>query len=423
MTDTAEKVMGILDQTEVNYTPVSTVKGKACSSCIWWREYSCHIVASYPEPIVPNGYCDEHRIFTPAPPEPTIEPIPVTIVGGMGEMEMALPNTRKGLVEIITSTIKSILNPDEPALSVFKANGKRYWIARHTGKFKDREDEIIANHAHDEYVTRVQSGAVPLPELWTWHKKGSKHGQADMVWKSGGFVLALGHFDNTPEGEKAYDFYQKQRGKIKLSHMFNFPKGAKQNNVYYAYNTIEITTLPDGAEAFPYTSFEEIDMSLTEAQRTFIRELGGDDMVKRVETADNKALTDTKKLEDLGVQSKGLENFDGATIPQDKALDTRLKALETLPPSFEALTLTVKALNTELQEARRGESQALEKINALEKQLKEYMAVQAPGSKSNDALLNEREKALLNEAQNQAKAEGQKSLVDLMVGGKPVVTG
>jgi hypothetical protein len=140
----------------------------------------------------------------------------------------------------------------------------------------------------------------------------------------------FGHFDDTPEAKHAIEFYQKNAGKITLSHMFHYPKTAKQNGVYYAYNTIEITTLPDGAEAFPYTSFEEFTfMPLSEQQREFIRGVGGDEMLKRAESADTKAIADTKTLEALGVESKGLDNFEGASIPAAKSDLEAVKAVQT----------------------------------------------------------------------------------------------
>jgi hypothetical protein len=441
LTDTP-KVMGMLDQKEAGYTPVSIVPGKACSSCIWWRMDHCHIVANYPEAIVPNGYCNEHRIATP----PNVEPILVVIVEpSMMEddsMEMALPTTGKGLVEVIKSTLKSILNPDEPAFQVFKTkDGKRGWIARFTGKFIDREGEILADKAHDEYVERVQKGLVEPPELWMWHAKGTKHGQALTVWKSGGFVLAAGLFDATAEGERAYRYYQKQRGKIKLSHMFHYPKNAKLNGVYYAYNTVEITTLPDGAEAFPYTSFEELQtMALPEVAENMIREGLGEDALARAQAADNKAENDSKTLEGQGVASKGHDNYDGATIPADsdalKALalaqtdvDTRLKtaedtvkALGDLPATVKTLQDAVHALTEQLTASQTAEAAALEKVNTLEAKWLEFTALKAPASQSNDTLLSDREKSLLDTVMQQAKRDDTPSLVEQMVGGQPTVS-
>lgn len=442
---------GLLDQKEVNYVPLFTTPGAACANCRWFKANSwsndspsCHLVTNYPEPILATGYCDRHE-GPPAPVMPDLSnPLPVVIVP-MEEMEMALPTTGKGLVETIVTVVKNMFQPaptptPEPAVAkddaftVFKAaNGNHYWLARHTGKFKDREGEILADKAHEEYVERVQKGLVPMPELWTRHKKGTRHGQADVVWKTGGFVMALGHFDDTPEAKHAIAFYKKNAGKITLSHMFNYPKAAKQGGVYYAYNTIEITTLPDGAEAFPYTSFEEFKpMSLTDKDREWIRGVGGDDMLKRAEAVDAKAATDTKSHEENGVESKGLDNFEGATIPAAKSdleavkvvqgdIETRLKVVEAMPAELKTLNETIQALTGQVSASQQAESQALEKYNALEKQFMEFKALKPPASQSDDTLLKDRDKSFLDTLMTQAKTENQPSLIDKLVGGQPTV--
>ncbi|MBA3867776.1 MAG: hypothetical protein H0X30_01330 [Anaerolineae bacterium] len=439
---------GLLDQKQVNYSPLSPEPGvKACANCRWFKAASwdndppeCHLVRNYPEPILATGLSDRWEGSLPTTPDIS-NPLPVVIVP-MEEVaveEMALPTSGKGLVETIRTVVTKMFRTEpaplkEDSFSVFKAtNGKHYWLARHTGKFKDREAEILADKAHEEYVDRVSKGLVPMPELWTWHTKGTRHGQADIVWKSGGFLLAVGHFDDTPEAKCAIEFYQKNAGNIKLSHMFNYPKSAKQNGVYYAYNTIEITTLPDGAEAFPYTSFEEFKpMPLSEQQREFIRGVGGDEMLKRAESADTKAITDTKTLEALGVESKGLGNFDNATIPAAKSeleavkavqadIETRLKTVEGLPAQVKTLNETIRALQDQVSASQQAESQSLAKANDLEKQLLELKALQPPASQSSDTLLNTREKALLDTLMTEAKVNDAPSLVDRLVGGQPTV--
>lgn len=432
---TEEKSIGtvMLTQAETNYAAAGGLVGKACSNCRWFcpaddmEEQRCHLVMDDPAPIVSNGLCDRWEAVPSAVTVPA-EPMPVVIVD---DMEMALPTTRRGLVDIIKDVLKALTQPPltEEAFSVFKAqDGKHYWLARHTGKFKDREGEIITDKAHADYVARVQKGLVPLPELWVWHKKGTRHGQADMIWKAGGFVLAIGHFDDTPEAQKAIAYYQKNSQHIKLSHMFNFPRRAKQGGVYHAYNTVEITVLPDGAEAFPYTSFEEIkSMALTKEQEKFLLDIGGDDMLKRVQATDSKALTDTPKLEAMGVESKGLDNFEGSVIPADKELealksdmDTRLKAIESLPARVEALQVVVKTLSVEVQDAQKREADALKELNELKLKLLEYQTLAPPSSKSTDTLLNEREKSLIETVA--AKATVTTSLIGMMAGEAPAVS-
>lgn len=447
-TETANKFMGILDQTEVKYTPVSIVPGKACSSCIWYRGNYCHIVSNSPEEIVPNGYCDEHRVATPLAPQ-NIEPIPVVIVESPmmedDSAEMALPTTRRGLKEMIADALKVFTNaptqkPLEPlsrakeqAFTAFKGkDGQYFWLARHTGKYVDREDEIIADHAHEEFVTRVQKGLVPMPELWTWHKKGTAHGQADFVWKAGGFVCALGHFTGTPEQQERAAKWYNEHPDTKLSHMFKYPKEGKRGKVYHAYNTVEITTLPDGAEAFPYTTFEEFTMPFTAAQREMIRGIGGDEMVARAEAMDTKATDDTAKNDAAGVASKTVDNFDGSIIPgadEEKALlvaqkdiDARLKLIETSTELMTQLKTSLEALVSEVATLKTSNTDAITRANDLEKKLAEYQTVAPPASKSDDTLLNAREKGILERIAEQAKSDENLSLIEKAFGGAATVS-
>jgi len=442
-TDTAEKKPAILDQQETAYTPVSTVPGQACAGCMWYRGNYCHIVVNWPENIEPTGWCNEYRVATP-PPLNLDNAIPVVLVDApmLAEQEMALPmpETRRSLADFVIQTVKGILAPQPPAKPLetpYKAftawkgkDGEWYWLARHTGKWVDREDEILADHAHEEFVQRVQSGKVPLPELWTWHKKGTMHGQADFVWKAGGFTLALGHFVGTKEQkERAAEYYNAHE--IKLSHMFKYPKNGKRGKVYHAYNTVEITTLPPGAEAFPYTTFEVNEMPLTKDQLEMIRGIGGDEMVTRAEAADAKALGDTAKLDASGVASKNApsaDNFEGSNIPgaeEEKALlvaqkdlNDRLEKVEKLSETVAAQDTTIKALLGEVGTLKTQLTSAVERGNDLEKRLAEYQAVAPPASKSNDTILGDRETSLLQKIAQDAKTGDSLSLIEQAFGGK-----
>lgn len=424
----------IFGQEAVNYTMLSSMPGQACANCIFYRSTGfdgvdwphCHIVADWPKPIEPTGWCNEWR----ATPEPdlTVDPIPVVIV----ELDDDKA-TKTGILDTIKNAAQNILNPEQPAFQVFKTKtGRKGWVARYTGKFLDRHDEILADISHKEYVERVQKGLVNPPELWTWHAKGTKHGNALVVWKSGGFNLAAGLFDESEEGEQAFNYYQKNAGKIKLSHMFHYPSIAKVSGVYYAYNTVEITTLPDGAEAFPYTSFEEIEtMSLPEAAQNMIRDMLGEDALRRALAADSKAESDTKKLEASGVAWKGYDNYDGSTFVEHvkqavqqatAAQEERIKALEALLPALAELPATVKSLGDQLTTNQTAENDLLERMNALEQKQAEYSDIQPPASQSKDNILEGREKALLETLTEQSKSSDSLSLVEKLVGGQPALS-
>jgi len=431
---------GLISQQEAQYVPLSATPGQACANCRWFKAWGnyCHVVEEYPEPILATGHSNRWE----AAPQPIVleaEPIPVVIVepgfayDDSAEMALSVP---KGLVERVKEFIAG-LRPEpaeQPAFKVFKAaNGRKAWISRHTGKWIDRENEILADASHDAYVARVQKGIVDPPELWMWHAKGTKHGQAVAVWKAGGFVMAAGYFDDTPAGNKAFEYYQKHSGKIKLSHMFHYPKETKIGGVYHEYNTIEITTLPDGAEAFPYTSFEEINtMALVDAARRMIAEGLGEDVLKQAELLNDKAVQDTKTLDGQGVASKGHDKYDGSPIvdavQKMTDMETRLKTAESalaalagLPETITQLNDTVKRLNDELADSRKAENTALEQINDLTKKLAAFEDLKPPASQSKDTLLNQRESALIDTLMTSAKSDDSLSLVEKALGVKPTI--
>lgn len=439
----------MLDQQEVNYVPVSVIPGKACSSCRWFIQgYGedsdlCRIVTNWDMPIVSNGYCDRHETM-PRPVELDAEPIPVVIVeppmmiDDSAEMALTVPKNIFQRVKEFAATLLPRATPEPQAFTVFKTtNGRNAWVARHTGKWIDREGEILSEKSHERYVERVQKGIVAMPELWMWHAKGTRHGQAVAVWKSGGFVLAAGLFDDNAVGERAFRYYQKNSGKIKLSHMFHYPRETKLNGVYNEYNTVEITTLPDGAEAFPYTSFEEIQtMALPEQARSMIGEALGADVLQAALAADSKAETDTKTLEGQGVAFKGYDKYDGAgLVPVEKvaALETaqttneaRLKATEDalkvlgdIPATITALNDSVKSLGEKLETELAAKTELLGKINELESKQALLTDLKPPASKSEETLLSNREKSFLDTVMESAKADNQTSLIDTLMGSKP----
>jgi hypothetical protein len=435
-----------VSQQEANYTPLSSTPGQACANCRWFSVYNrCFIVENDPQPILATGHSNRWEP-TPQPTELDTEPIPVVIVEqpydyeDSQEMALTVP---KNLVERVKEFIAGIrprATPEPAVFTVYKAaNGRKAWISRHTGKWVDREDEILSEKSHESYVERVQKGIVSPPELWMWHAKGTRHGQAVTVWKSGGFVLAAGYFDETPAGEKAFAYYEKNAGKIKLSHMFHFPRQTKIGGVYNEYNTVEITTLPDGAEAFPYTSFQEIKtMPISSEAARMIEEALGADVLQAAQQADNKAGEDTKKLDALGVASKNYDQYDGSellkaakTIEEmvNKAngeFDTRLKTVEDslteLPQSLKGLTDLINSLNDKVEKSQQAVTAVLEKNNQLETKLAELTDLQPPASKSDNTLLGQREKTLVDNVMAAAKADDSVSYIEKLLGSQPTIT-
>lgn len=441
------KMFSLPTQAETNYQPAGQQGNKACSSCRfylrdgWDGAPSCHLIENWPEPIEPNGLCDRHEFAQP-PQSMELEPVPVVIVepailaedsSEMMSLSMSKSIRQRVLDFISGLTAKPAPEPTEqPAFKVFKtADGKMAWVARYTGKFIDRESEILADQAHDDYVQRVQSGSADMPELWMWHAEGTKHGQAVYVWKSGGFVCAAGYIDDTAPGRKAFAFYEKNSGKIKLSHMFYFDHADKVDGVYTKYHfTREITTLPDGAEAFPYTSFEEMKtMTIPQAGQDMIREALGQETLDAALAADGKALTDTKTLEASGVAFKSNAPAPAAPPAEDKAApvapaipapapDDQLKALTG---QVAILTATVKALLDRMDVEVQAKTDLLTQLNDLKAKMALYGDLQPPASQSSDTLLSGREKTIVETALNQAKMDGEPSYIEKLLGVQPTI--
>lgn len=317
-------------QSEVDYVdyavrrnPVNAV----CQTCRWFcgarlREdgevkHDCHIVDAYPLDIVPTGWCKQ---WTERPAvEPMPDPVPVVEVeevetedAPVMEMEqraedddlISLPK-RVALSEGVASLREDgraigrypAKKDAHKALEAIAANAKTFmfkalgggkWFAAFTNNFEDRQAEIISALAHKRYVARVQSGAVPLPELWIKHKAGSRIGEALWVGRTDHFTYAIGKFDDTPAG-RAMERSAKNAapGEITLSHGFHYPDWAKKGGVYEDYNTFEISLLEAGDEANPYTAFTAIEENkMNEKDRAlFKRWLGNeaDDVIASVE--------------------------------------------------------------------------------------------------------------------------------------------
>jgi hypothetical protein len=451
------KDITVFSQDAVNYTTLSPeITSRACANCIFYRSTGfdgvdwphCHIVDGWPLPIEPTGLCDEWRL-NPGEEPYVQEPVPVVIVNAevvtiaYEEMALDIPKSMMKKVRDFVGGLMPKAQPDpEPqAFAVFKsASGKMAWLARHTGKWIDREGEILAERAHEAYVDRVAKGLVDPPELWMWHAPGTKHGKAVAVWKAGGFVCAAGYFDDTEAGKSAFEYYQQHSGKIKLSHMFHYPKVAKINGVYHEYNTVEITTLPDGAEAFPYTNFEEIQtMALPDHAKNMIREALGAEVLAAAEALDSKAVSDTAKMDAAGIASKNYDNYTGseliaaaAKVAEGEDLKAvkallgealvKLNTYAALPEAVRTLQETVTQLTTDLEEAKTREVAQGEALRALQEKSALLTDLQPPASQSSETLLNDREKSLVESMMAQAKAANTPSLVDTFVGGAPTVS-
>jgi hypothetical protein len=245
------------------------------------------------------------------------------------------------LIDTIIGAIKSALGEDKPELktaSGFKAIGNS-WFAWWSNNFEDHDGEYFSEKAIDEYVRRVDVGAVPFPQLWLWHTPGTKHGKAEWVGRIGHFAVAAGSFEDTPAGKAAQAHYAKAGGDYGMSHGFTYDPGQKCDGVYNQFNTFEISVLPAKAAANPYTAFSEVfEMEMDEEKRAFLaRVLGSDELATQLITATEDK---SRAMEQLDVRYKDFVQMDAAPIaekaegedmPEDEAAPEDAPPAEDMP--------------------------------------------------------------------------------------------
>lgn len=302
----AKKMVMRPTQAEVNYVTLSTKKGQACANCRWFSaaQYDmpgayCHLIDNWPEDILATGYCDRYE-GKPSMEEIQPEPVPVVIV----EAEAKALQEYKSLMQRFKDTLRKSTPIIDAGSSfvVYKGfDGKPKWFARYTNNFEDLEGDVFAEKAHDKTIARVEAKLVPMPYLTFWHLQGTEHGRATNIMRDGHFLMAVGDFDETPFAEKCLKYYQKNRGKIKLSLGASVPKWARarapeiRGKLYTDYNAIHITTLPPilAKAANPFTTFsEDMVMALKPEQKEFLVKEFGQDEANRIER-DNETLNKT----------------------------------------------------------------------------------------------------------------------------------
>lgn len=275
----------------------------------------------------------------------------------------------KTIFDRIWSRIEPILpQAFKPAyttsFSVFKGvDGQYHWVARHSNNFEDRDKEILADKAHGGYIRRLDMGLVPMPELWSYHTEGTRHGQADKIFLDNHFVVAVGHFDDTPEGETARKYYERNPGKVELSHGFTFPKWALKDGIYEVYNTFEISTLPIGAAANPYTTFEEINaMALSDEKRQWLEATIGKDRTDKL-LAENEKMG--KAVEELGAKYKDFADVP-ATAETETPVEVETPATDEKPTPatmFAQLLADILEGQAHIVEVVEGQGKAIKAIS------------------------------------------------------------
>ena len=410
MTEQAKKVFELLPQSVAGYVPVSPGAGEACSSCwFYMQEGACQIVKSEPLTITANGYCEFHK-----PASEVLEQMPeITIIADSENVEIEVQTMGKK-----ESAFKALLNrvakmftpaPTEPEMG-FKALGNGWWLAAYTNNFEDVQAEILSLKAHDLYISRLKEGFTPYPDLCLWHEfESTVIGKAVDIDRYGHVVVAIGKFSEDEKGKTAEQYYLKNRKvRHELSHGFTYPKWALKNGVYHDYNTFEISVLPAGMAANPYTSFEAIEqerkMALSEQKKNYFTSVLGEALggqtIAQIEALEDKGkaiaeagakfkerfadyadVTPAETTKDNGANAEVLKDFVGNLLNGQAEL---LNQVEIQGKALEAALLKVDTLTAELK-VKSDAFEAARKEVATQLSLAPRSVTQAQGGTVEDA--------------------------------------
>jgi cation transport regulator ChaB len=274
----------------------------------------------------------------------------------------------------------------------FKTLNDNLWVAWYTNSYKDRDREWF-HHGAIEKDIEGQWFSEKFPELWFFHIESTKHGEAIWTGVMGKFAVAIGKFDDTPLAETFKEFYKKN--KMSLSHGFKFNPDLFIENVYYDFETFEISTLPPTAASNIFTSFtlekgEKMSKELNPVQMDALLKVFEDDeemAQKLIDAAEQK----TRLLDENNVESKQVEDEEEEEIEEKEEGDEEEEVAATDDDEEEKASGVedrVKAIEENLLKI----SEILGQMVA-DNQEKQSRAQQSP------TLIDSRRQALINDRQ------------------------
>jgi hypothetical protein len=225
---------------------------------------------------------------------------------------------------------------------IWKGNDGVYrWVARYSNNIRDRDNppEIISSTSHRRFVELVDKGLAPYPELWLWHVKEWKIGQATWVsYDDAGFALAAGLIDKGKE--QVAEWLSKNADKLGVSHGMpptTIKRDEEDQTIIVEHETREISPLPAWAAANEITNFfiakEDSNMAIPQEKRKTLLEWGiGENLLSAIETMNAE---DANKASEAGIETKeNSENIPAVPEPiVDAPQDTKEETTEEVVPT------------------------------------------------------------------------------------------
>lgn len=262
--------------------------------------------------------------------------------------------------------ILSVIGADV-AESGFKVLDNGRWIGWWTNNAQDKASEQFTLAGIDRFIARVDSKAVPYPELWHKHLH-IPMGRADSLARMGYLAFATGTFYDTPTGQsglKAYERDQAAGVPKTMSHQFLYPASRKVNGVIHDFNSFELSVLDKGEEANPITKFgvKAIMKVVLDAKKRaeLLEKFGNDDAY--VNKLLNFADITSKAMEEAGLDLKSLEAVDDILQASPAVDETAHAAIKELG---EATLTGIKALSESIKEVAAGLKKAEDQATRLD---------------------------------------------------------
>lgn len=242
------------------------------------------------------------------------------------------------------------------------------WLAIYSNHFRDDDypAEILSEKAHLAFHGAVEAGFFDYPELWHWHKTGTRFGKADHLSYADGFALAAGTIDKGHEAEA--DALMSVPFELGVSHGMPLKwivRNEEDPTVIDFYASVEISVLPKEAAANKHTGFvvltqETGDMPLTDKQREYF---------KLVNFTDDQIAALEKNLQDAGdlaAQVEGRESKNASETPPVPQTDEVKETPVAVTPEMIA-----EAISSVVGPMVQVMTTLNERIGSMESQLKE----------------------------------------------------